>query len=83
MYLFSCEMCPVAFCEDCLPSDSEFLGVLSPRYLALGYRSSVGRRSASSCFIFCSPDCKQFAEEVALREAADTTKVRATPLPII
>ena len=34
----SCEMCPVAFCEDCLPVDHEIIGPLSERWAPLGFK---------------------------------------------
>ncbi len=33
-----CDMCPVAFCEDCLPATHEIIGPLSERWAPLGFR---------------------------------------------
>ena len=92
-----CDMCPVAFCEDCLPATHEIIGPLSERWAPLGFRPLryvymyvcmyvyiyvcmrvCGGRSG--CFIFCSPECKQFGIDMAEREKADSSQVRSTPL---
>lgn len=55
-FLFRCEVCPKAFCEDCLPTDHEFVGGISDRWVPLGF----DRIQTHSCFIHCSEDCKNF-----------------------
>eukprot|EP01036_Dinobryon_divergens_P022765 gene22765-31055_t len=67
-------MCPVAFCEDCLPVDHEIIGPLSERWAPLGYKPL-----RTGCFIFCSPECKQFNVDVAEREKKDSSQVVVTP----
>ena len=56
-FLFRCEMCPNAYCEDCLPADHAFTGVCE-RWVPLGYRTPT-----SACFIHCSLACVAFAKQ--------------------
>ena len=56
-FLFRCEVCPHAYCEDCLPDDYEFTGINCDRWEKLGYKP---RSSYNACFIYCSKECKKF-----------------------
>lgn len=53
--LFRCEMCPNAYCEDCVPAEMVVLGP-SKRFEQLGYRLPQ-----SACFVHCSDKCVAFA----------------------
>jgi SWI/SNF-related matrix-associated actin-dependent regulator of chromatin subfamily A member 5 len=53
--LFRCEMCPKAFCEDCIPPECEIIGP-SVRIEELGFRMP-----ASACYIRCSAACVERA----------------------
>lgn len=55
-FLFRCDMCMDAYCEDCLPANAKILGP-SERYERIGYHSTN-----SSCYIICSKDCWNFAK---------------------
>jgi len=55
-FLFRCEMCPNAFCEDCLPVDYAFVGRSCDRWEELGFTAP-----SSACFIHCGSDCVEFA----------------------
>jgi SWI/SNF-related matrix-associated actin-dependent regulator of chromatin subfamily A member 5 len=56
---FRCEVCPNAYCEDCLPQDFEFVGGVSKRWESLGFDSIV----SNACFIYCSESCKSYMNE--------------------
>lgn len=51
--LFRCEICQYAYCDDCLPPESEILGECQ-RFIELGYR-----RPSSAYYIRCSVECQQ------------------------
>ena len=57
--LFRCEVCPNAFCEDCLPPSDE-VDVIGDcqRFLDLGYSTPQ-----SVCFIRCSVSCATYLSE--------------------
>lgn len=55
-FLFRCEMCPDAFCEDCLPLDHAFVGRSCDRWEELGFVAP-----SNACFIHCGADCVAFA----------------------
>jgi len=60
--LFRCEVCPQAFCEDCLPAESEVQGE-SERLQELGFRMTQ-----ATCFILCSPECQEFFHDEVSKE---------------
>ncbi|GAX72787.1 hypothetical protein CEUSTIGMA_g243.t1 [Chlamydomonas eustigma] len=49
--LFRCEVCPVAYCEDCLPDEYQMVGSCK-HFMALG---QIPPKQA--CFILCSKEC--------------------------
>jgi SWI/SNF-related matrix-associated actin-dependent regulator of chromatin subfamily A member 5 len=51
--LFRCEICQYAYCDDCLPPESEIVGECQ-RFIELGYR-----RPSSAYYIRCSVECQQ------------------------
>ena len=55
-FLFRCEMCPDAYCEDCLPLDYAFVGRNCERWEELGFAAP-----SNACFIHCGADCVAFA----------------------
>ena len=55
--LFRCEICPDAYCEDCMPVESSNILGTSTRFSELGYRNPP-----SCCFCVCSQRCQYFAE---------------------
>ena len=64
-FLFRCEKCPLAYCEDCLPKESEIIGIHSERYTQARYRSP-----GNACYIHCSEACAK----------ADVNEVRPIPI---
>lgn len=52
-FIFRCEVCPRAFCEDCLPAKHKLL-TYSERMNSVGYRPTT-----ASVYIHCSRDCKK------------------------
>lgn len=58
-FIFRCDMCSEAYCEDCLPSNAVIVGT-SARYELLGYKIPN-----SACYIHCSIDCARFARKDA------------------
>jgi len=73
--LLSCQLCPLAFCEDCLPpGDLESVGDVLPEFLLLGYG-----RKAQAHFIRCTLCLEHFAEnpEVAAAWKKDQDKIEA------
>lgn len=63
--LFRCEMCPEAYCEDCIPGDAKVLGP-SIRYEATRYRIS-----STTCYINCSLTCAMNAKKEYHQEDDD------------
>ena len=55
--LFRCEICPDAYCEDCMPVESSNILGTSTRFSELGYRNPP-----SCCYCVCSLRCQYFAE---------------------
>lgn len=55
--IFRCEICPYAFCEDCLPQDAFVIGP-SERMEAVGYRQT------NICYIHCGIECANAAIEL-------------------
>merc|ERR1719444_164592 len=55
-FLFRCEMCPNAYCEDCLPGEYDFCGGTNEFWVPLGF----DKIQSTSCYIHCSQDCKDF-----------------------
>lgn len=60
--LFRCEVCPRAYCEDCLPSEAEVLGE-SQMLAELKYRLP-----SNCCYVRCSRECAIFDYVEALQE---------------
>lgn len=58
--MFRCEICPCAYCEDCLPVAHEMVGQ-SLRLELLGYHPKGG-----VLYVQCSPECIKFAKNEAL-----------------
>ncbi|GAA6009228.1 hypothetical protein JCM11491_004237 [Sporobolomyces phaffii] len=59
--LFRCQLCPLAFCEDCLPpGDLESVGDVLPELLVLGYG-----KNPQAHFIKCSGCLEHFREHPA------------------
>lgn len=56
-FLFRCEICEHAYCEDCVPDKAKILGECK-RFTALGFRWP-----ANACYIRCSPECIVFPAE--------------------
>lgn len=53
-----CQLCPDAYCEDCLPAeDLDAVGDVLPEFLLLGYG-----KNAQAYFIRCAPCLQHFAE---------------------
>ena len=55
--VFRCEICPLAYCEDCLPQEAFVIGP-SERMEALGYRQN------NICYMHCSLECAHAAVEL-------------------
>eukprot|EP00981_Chlorochromonas_danica_P010710 scaffold3341_cov165-Ochromonas_danica.AAC.25 len=60
--LFRCEVCPLAYCEDCLPADALIIGE-SKFFKAKRYVLP-----STACYIRCSQECMEFDVEGALAE---------------
>ena len=77
--LFRCEICPNAYCEDCMPVATCDIKGTSERFAALGFRNP-----SSCCFCVCSQRCAYFAangadpptDEVGSRSSAKAPKQR-------
>jgi len=62
---FRCQLCPDAYCEDCLPSeDLDAVGDVLPEFALLGYG-----KNAQAYFIRCAPCLEHFAENPDVYEA--------------
>lgn len=58
--LFRCEVCPLAYCEDCLPAEASIIGE-SKFFKAKRYVLP-----STACYIRCSQECIEFDIEGAL-----------------
>lgn len=69
-FTFRCEACANSFCEDCLPSDVEFLEKVE-RWEGLGFRYP-----RNSCYIRCSKACNTYmiGREKEAKELAKKAK---------
>jgi hypothetical protein len=56
-FLFRCENCFMAYCEDCLPEDAEITGECH-RFTSLGFRWP-----SNACYMKCCQDCIEFPAE--------------------
>lgn len=56
-FSFRCEVCPLAFCEDCLPTTAVILDGCA-RWKAQGFDTP-----GSCCFIQCSKECSDWIAE--------------------
>lgn len=67
--LFRCEHCERAYCEDCVPPESEIIGECQ-RFQQLGYRTP-----SSACYIRCSYECQQHDPDMYINaEAVDESE---------
>eukprot|EP01034_Spumella_vulgaris_P021358 gene21358-27388_t len=55
--LFRCDMCELAYCEDCLPAEAVVFGD-STRLMNLGYKMPP-----NACYVHCSLQCDKLGEE--------------------
>jgi hypothetical protein len=56
-FLFRCENCFMAYCEDCLPENAEITGECH-RFTSLGFRWP-----SNACYMKCCQDCIEFPAE--------------------
>mmetsp|Transcript_17445 Transcript_17445/g.25803 ORF Transcript_17445/g.25803 Transcript_17445/m.25803 type:complete len:1021 (-) Transcript_17445:135-3197(-) len=71
--LFPCDMCPNAYCEDCIPNEARFLGD-SERFLELGFSNK------HTVYIHCSKYCEQIAKtEYGWKEPTQQEKMPCPP----
>ena len=80
--LYACQSCPLAYCEDCLPSDKDmgfpkFLGTNVARFEELGFMPN-----GYTIYMHCSADCENVAKvEFGYKEPA--IGVRSSDLKVV